>query len=363
MPNAKTPVVSMIAAATMAVAIAWTVTQINSLPMPNQATAVGRTPSAKPTWTASAPGRVEPRGGEIKIGSQAAGRIAEVAVKMNDRVRTGDLLIRLDDEDARARVSAADAEAAVRRRERDAETVSRLAQDRRNAEDAVAAAERALTQSRADLDRALRASRDGTPNDSNSVSAARAAVASAQEKLEQERAGLRRAQTASGVPLPTRLEAALTAARSELSLAEAALERTRIRAPSDGTVLQVNARVGETATPSAEQTLVVMGDVSALRVRAEIEERDTAKVRVGQAAIVRSDAHPGKDFEGKVATIAQALGPTKLAQRGPRRPNDVDVLEVVIDLDGTPPLLPGMRVDVFFRPDATVENDKAPKSN
>ncbi len=362
MPNSRTPVISMIAAATMAVAIAWTVTQINSLPVPNPATAVVRSPTPRLTWAASAPGRVEPRGGEIKIGSQAPGRIVDVAVKINDRVSAGDLLIRLDDEDGRARILAADAEAAVRRRERDAETVGRLAQDRRLAEDNAAAAERALAQARTDLDRALGLRRNASPSEVMG-GAERAAVAAAQEKLEQERAALRRAQAAQGVPLPTRLEAGLTAARSDLSLAEAALERTRIRAPSDGTALQINARVGETVTPSPEQTLVVIGDLSTLRVRAELEERDTAKVRVGQSVIVKSDAHPGKDFEGKVSTIAQALGPGKLAQRGPRRPNDLEVLEVVIDLAAGSPLLPGMRVDVFFKPDATVQNEAPAKSN
>lgn len=363
MPNPRTPVISMIAAATMAVAIAWTVTQINSLPIPSEGTGVVRAPVPRLTWTASAPGRVEPRGGEVKVGSQAAGRIVSVAVKINDRVSAGDLLIRLDDEDARARILAAEAEAAVRKRERDTETVNRPAQDRRVAEDAMAAAERALSQARADFDRAAQMRRNPESGEGGNVAAERAAVAAAQEKLEQERINLRKAQSAQGVPLPTRLEAALTAARADVSLAEAALERTRIRAPSDGTVLQVNARVGETVTPSPEQTLVVIGDLSMLRVRAEIEERDTAKVRVGQSVIIKSDAHPGKDFEGKVATIAQALGPGKLAQRGPRRPNDVEVLEVVIDLAAGTPLLPGMRVDVFFKPDATVQNEAPAKSN
>lgn len=362
MSSSKAPVISMIAAATMAIAIAWTVTQINSLPAPTPATSVVR-PAPKATWAASAAGRVEPRGGEIKIGAQTAGRIADIAVKINDTVKAGDLLIRLGDEDAHARIAAAEAEAAVRKRDRDAETVGRQAQDRRNAEDAVAAAERALTQARADLDAAARvrsASDAAAPPD---LTAQRAAAKAAQDKLTQERDGLRRAQTAAGVPLPTRLEAALTAARSDLSLAETALERTRVRAPSDGTLLQINARAGETATPSAEQTLVVLGDLTALRVRAELEERDSAKVRVGQIAVVQSDAHPGRKFAGKVATMAQALGPGKLAQRGPRRPNDVEVLEAVIDLDAGSGLLPGMRVDVYFKPDATVQSQADAKSN
>jgi len=41
-----------------------------------------------------------------------------------------------------------------------------------------------------------------------------------------------------------------------------------------------------------------------------------------------------------------------LGQRGPRKPTDVDVLEIVIDLTGPTQLLPGMRVDVFLRPES-----------
>jgi HlyD family secretion protein len=77
---------------------------------------------------------------------------------------------------------------------------------------------------------------------------------------------------------------------------------------------------------------------------------------------VRSDAFAGKDFEGKVVSLAQALGPSRLGQRGPRKPTHVDVLEVLIDLEGRPGLLPGMRVDVFFRPDATAQPAAAASS-
>jgi HlyD family secretion protein len=97
--------------------------------------------------------------------------------------------------------------------------------------------------------------------------------------------------------------------------------------------------------------LVVLGDVSGLRVRAEIEERDVGKIRLGQVVVVRSDAFPGRDFEGKVAAFSQALSPSKLGQKGPRKMNDVDVLEVTIEVIGQTPLLPGMRVDTFFKPD------------
>ena len=84
---------------------------------------------------------------------------------------------------------------------------------------------------------------------------------------------------------------------------------------------------------------------------AEFEERNTRRTARRQAAIIRSDAFGGQDFEGTVSLLAQALGPSKLGQRGPRRPTDVDVLKVIIDLVGQPPLLPGMPVDVFLKAD------------
>ena len=93
-----------------------------------------------------------------------------------------------------------------------------------------------------------------------------------------------------------------------------------------------------------------MGDTSKLTIRSELEERDISALAKDQAVIVRSNAFPGRDFTGKVTWIAPSLGPPKLSGRGPRQLADVDVIELTIDLDNTPPLLPGMRVDVFFKP-------------
>ena len=73
----------------------------------------------------------------------------------------------------------------------------------------------------------------------------------------------------------------------------------------------------------------------------------------GQRVVVRADAFPGKDFEGLVTTVAQSLGTPRIASRGPRRPNDVEVVEVMVALDGNPPLFTGMRVDAFFKLDTS----------
>ncbi len=320
-------------------------------------------PLPAPAWAAAGQGRVEPFGGEVRITAQAQGRIVEVLAAMNDKVQAGELLVRLDDADPEARVAAAEAEASVRRRERNGETVTGAARDRRVAEDAIASAERVVASARAEYDRQVRLRRAGKGTAADQTKA-RDAVTAARDQLDTNRATLRRIMAVGNVPEQTRFEASIAAARSDISLAEAALERMRIRAPKDGTILQVIATVGETAVPTPDQVMIVLGDMSKLRVRAELEERDSAKVRLGQTVIVRSDAFPGKDFEGKVGQIAQALAPSRIGLKGPRRGLEVDVLEVLVDLDGLPALLPGMRVDVLLKPDATAEAPKdAPKQN
>ena len=157
------------------------------------------------------------------------------------------------------------------------------------------------------------------------------------------------------MPLPTRLEAGLSVARAELLIAEAAFNRTRVRAPADAVVLAVNAKVGEIAAPSSDLPMLIVGDTSRMRVRAEFDERDIDKVRVGQMAIVTTDGFPGRQFEGRVTQVAKSLGQPRVNAKGPRRPNDVDVLEVFVEIDGTTPLISGMRADVFLKPDQAAE--------
>ena len=326
--------------------------------------AISAVKQEQPNWAASAPGRVEPRNGEIRMGAQMPGKVAQVLVGMNDAVRMGDLLVRLADEEPLAKLSAALAETAVRRRERDGETVARVANERRLAEDALSFAERAMHRARMELDQ-LQTTIDSGKVTSEMLAAARTALSEAGDKVETERTNLRRVQALPGMPLPIRLESALAQSRAELSLIEAAVERTRIRAPSDGNVLQINTRAGETVSPSPEDVLLMFGDLSVLRIRAEIEERDIAQIRVGQPVVVRSDTFPGKEFTGKVERMAKALGSQRLASKGPRRQTEIDVLQVLVNLDAATPLLPGMRVDVFFKPDIAGGKSAAvdPKTN
>jgi len=302
-------------------------------------------------WLAVAPGRVEPISGEIKISASVMGVIDEVLVKAKDKVFAGEPLVRLGDNEIQARYAAAEAQVALRRRARNTESPSAKAAARRRAEDAVAEAEDAITEAQTVLDRTAADRRAGRRSDAD-VETGRAALARTQERLKQQKSELRRIEV--DAPLPTQVEGQLNVARSELSVAEAAVERLTIRAPIGATVLQSNARAGELASPAAVQPLILLGDVSALRVRAELDERDLAEIKIGQAVLVRPAAFRGREFAGTVSFIAPLVERGRDNARGQRNVTDVDVVEVLVDLADPGPLAVGMKVDVYFRPDVVL---------
>ena len=299
-------------------------------------------------WVAAAPGRVEPRKGEVHIGTAILGRISEVYVRVNDEVEEDQLLFKLDDSEARARLAAAETEADVREKIRDDQRLSSSREEVRDAEDEVYRAERSVTGARIELDYALAGKRDGSVS-ARRVEDARRRLREAQERVDKGRVEVAKAQTKSNLPAPSRAEAAVSEARAQVAIAEALLDKTRVRAPRKGNVLILNAKRGEMVAPSPEHPLVVLGDMSVMQVKAEVDEADYSRVELDQRVYVESVSYPDRRFEGKVVKLAPALSAPSISQRGPRRPTDVKVMEVTVELEGDVPLLPGMRVDTYFK--------------
>jgi HlyD family secretion protein len=306
-------------------------------------------PQEERSWQAVAPGRVEPWSGEIKIAAPVVGRIGEVLVGVNDKVFAGEPVVRIEDDEARARIATAEAQIALRKRARNDQSTSSRAAERRRAEDWVAEAERGVFEAQVAVDQAATARRAARAQ--TDVAAARAALAREQDRLKQRRSELRSLEDDKNTPLPTQTEGALNVARAELLLAQAGFEKLTIRSPVAGTVLQVNAKPGELATPAAPQPLMLIGDISQLRVRAELDERDFGEIKIGQTALVRSSAFRGREFAGKVASIAPLVDAGRINARDQRGLSDVRVVEVMVDLTEPGPLAVGMKVDVFFRHD------------
>ena len=272
-------------------------------------------------------------------------------------VRKGDLLAQLRDDEALTRLVQAQAEVAVRLGERDEEMEepekNQLVLDRRKAADELAAAERALHGAWRKFDTTYLDHRAGRASKAD-VATARGNIKSARDVVAAKAGALMIMKAKKDMPLPTRLDSGLTLARADLRLAEIALDNTRIRAPIDGTVLRIDARVGEMAAPGQRTPIAVFGDMSAIQITAEVQERDVSKVRIGQAVVVRSNAFGDTEFAGKVTEVAPSVASPGLRAQGPRQQLDAEVLEVKIELDGKPPVMPGMRVDVFFKAEQRV---------
>jgi HlyD family secretion protein len=317
-------------------------------------------PQLEATWAAAAPGRVEPRGRELRIGASVPAIIKEVQVQLNDHVQTGDLLIRLEDDELKAKLAAVKAEAAVRATERDAMEVRGTALDRRKAEDSLYAAERNAFEARLELDRLISQAKTNKVSIED-VEKGRSAVTATSRKLESEQANLKRIQ-GEKLPALTREEAALAAARAEVAVVSTSLERMRIRSPVNASVLELNAKIGETAGTGGDSPLLVLGDTTRLQVRAEVEERDVRKIYSGQPAVVKSDAFPDRTFDARVSVMARTLGAPQLTSRGQRKQTDVEVLEVILDLDEGVPLLPGMRTDVLFKEAEAMQKSSVAKT-
>lgn len=313
------------------------------------AMAAGGVMAAEPQdkrWQAVAPGRVEPCSGQIKIAIAVSGVVDKVLVKANDKVFAGEPLIHLADSELAARLAAAETLVALRQRARDERSVTGSANARRKARDAAADAELKVYGVRAIVDRVAAEWRaSGGPDDS--VTTARTALARAQAELTKRQEELRAVEEDS--PLPTIPEGQLSIARSEYSVARSALDKMTLRAPIDGTVLQVNVRAGELVSPGSPQPPLQLADLSALCVRAELDERDLGSVKVKQPVSVQASAFPGREFEGNVSSVAPLVERGRLEPSGSRNQTDVDVVAVMVELTGSGELTVGMKADVYFR--------------
>jgi multidrug resistance efflux pump len=145
-------------------------------------------------------------------------------------------------------------------------------------------------------------------------------------------------------------EARLRAMQARLDQAKSALLRTMVVAPTNGEVLRVKARVGEFHNPGVGEPILVIGDMQHLRVRLDIDERDVARMKIGTPAYLTAPAFGGQRFTGKVVDIARRMGRRNVRVDDPIDRVDVKILEVLLELDEHPPLIPGLRVEGFVGP-------------
>jgi multidrug resistance efflux pump len=318
--------------------------------IPIQGGAEEHAPFAPPGFV-SGNGVVEPADRETKVAAQVPGRIAAIYVKERDTVDAGAPLVQLEDATEKAALDAADADVAVQ-----SAILARTARGLRPEDvqalvDEAGAARARAEQSAEELARTERLTGSGALPEEALDRARRQAEADQRtfEAADAHRlAGIHGGRREDVVVAQAEVRAAI--ARREQ--ARAALDRLTIRAPIAGTVLQVKYRIGEyynvgAASGAAVEPLVVLGDLRALRVRLDVDERDIARVKLGAPGYATLSAYPGRRFAGKVVEVGLRMGRKNVRTDDPVERLDVKILEVVLQIDEHDGLVPGIRVTAY----------------
>lgn len=158
-------------------------------------------------------------------------------------------------------------------------------------------------------------------------------------------AALDRAEREKNAASARREVAAAAAARLETVVAKAT-----IRAPIDGVVLARHAEAGELVTAGAP--LVTIADLAAVRVEADVDEFDGARVTVGQPVTLWAEGYAGR-YRGEVEEVPDEVVPRRIRPQDPGRPTDTRVLSVKVRLLDATPLRLGQRVEMEIQPRAS----------
>ena len=232
--------------------------------------------------TVSAPGEIVPNL-KVEISAEVSARIMELPFREGDRVRKGDVVVRLDDRDFRAALESS-------RARRDAERF-RLESERAR----IAGPESALANARTNLDRQRKLFETGD--------VPRQALDDAEVRVRDLEASVAATRHAISV-----IESSLAAAEADIARAEEALGRTVIASPMDGMLTQLNAEVGELVVVgtmnNAGTVILTVGDLSKVKLNAEMNEADIARVERDQRAKIRINAYRDEVFPGRVRQVA-----------------------------------------------------------
>lgn len=259
----------------------------------------------------AATGILEARDENVAIGVPMAGLVKEVMVAVNHVVKKDDALLILDDRELKASLLKQKAAIAVA-----------------EANVVVAQAQFAKVQDMLDRlksvpdQRAI--SQDDLRNRSNDV-----LVSKAQQQA---------------------ADAQLLSAKADLQQTELLIERLTVRAPRDGTILQVSIRAGEYASPQNRQPALVLGDIETLHVRADVDEQNAMKIAGGKDASLYLKSDSSKKYAIQFVRIEPYVIPKVSLTGASSERVDTRVLQVIYKLEKPKDeaLYVGQQVDVFI---------------
>jgi HlyD family secretion protein len=267
-----------------------------------QAQAAQPAPVASP-YSAIAKGRIDIKGGLLRLTARRDGAIQKVLVEEGDTIKAGQPLAQLDDQQARVNVDLAKSELEQAKRALPALEAKRIAAEREEGRLLPLTADNTIA--RQELDQA-----------SDQVRLAKAEIAAA--------------------------NAAIDTAATRVKAAELEADQRILRAPVDGQVMRVQTRVGDFV--GAQNVLFLLAPRALRVVLAELEIRFVPEVKIGQSAEVILEADETQKYPAKVQRIGRIVG-ARTPSDDPLERQDDHVVECLLSIDA-PQLLIGQRVIV-----------------
>jgi multidrug resistance efflux pump len=290
--------------------------------------------------------------GVLALHAAVPGRVVEVPVIENAEVRSGAVLLRIDDEAARASVEEAEAsleaaeatyaEAQKRPRQRELLLSQQIG--------AVAAAQHELAAARLAAQRKEELAQKDLLN-RKEADAATEQAKKAEAALKAEQAKLDLLALQDPGQAVKRAEADVRAKMALVDRARRTLLDHTLLAPSDGTVLRVLTSSGELTGPQTRQPALLFGPDKPLIVRAEVTQEFAGHVVVNQRAELQEDTvNGGPVWRGRVIRLARWFAQGRMISPDTLAYQDVRTLEFIIQLEpgqSKPRLGQRMRVKLF----------------
>ncbi|MGA7754422.1 MAG: efflux RND transporter periplasmic adaptor subunit [Candidatus Sulfotelmatobacter sp.] len=296
----------------------------------------------------------------INVNSKVTGRLEWIGVEKGDKVKEGQVLVRLEDQEFRANYE--QARGAVENARAYLEELQHgsrpeeIQQAQHNLDEARATA----VNDKITLDRTKELAASGV------VSRQQLDDATAKFESDQQRVNsLQKAfELAKIGPRPEELlraQGALTQSQGQLDYAKSQLDATIIRAPVTGTILDRTAEKGELITAQfasaaaggPQGSVVSLADLNDLQVELDIAQADFARLGPNQKGIVTTDAYPDKQYDGQIAQISPEAN---------RQKATVQIKVQVLNPNKYPDvqLRPEMNATVRFLANETPKDNKGP---
>jgi HlyD family secretion protein len=247
----------------------------------------------------------------INVNSKVTGRVAWIGVEKGDKVKEGQVLVRLEDEEFRASYDQARGAVENARAYLDELQHGSRPEEIQQAQHNLDEAKATAVNDKITLDRTKELAAAGVVS-KQALDDASAKYESDQQRTNSLQKAFELAKIGPRAEEIVRAQGALAQAQGQLDYARSQLDATVIRAPVTGTILDRTAEKGELITAQfasaaaggPQGSVVSLADLNDIQVELDIAQADFARLGPNQKAIVTTDAYPDKTYDGEIAQIS-----------------------------------------------------------